>query len=291
MKTKDLGRLGRGNDSLVAHINPFEAVLLAAHGGSGTVNPRTGLLEFDDDSGEGDGGPSDGGNTSNAGENTGGMSGAPGSGVAGPEGPGTGRGDGPGPDGLGADYTDAPYGDYNKHERTALANNLYDPSHPAVARGRALDQGTMTAKSFIDRLAEQFNPMRAYGALFGQVPADPVEVTNQVVSQISGPVGVAMSVGRALSEYALDQGWSIGYGYESVMSGADNSERAQDLRRQINEAAGLPTTTPTPTTTPVPEVQVVTQVPGYRSLLGGGYDGFKFLDTSGAVNRATRRFA
>jgi hypothetical protein len=47
-----MGRLlaaqGRGEDDLVAHINRREARLLAALGGAGTRNARTGLLEFDD---------------------------------------------------------------------------------------------------------------------------------------------------------------------------------------------------------------------------------------------------
>ena len=39
---------GRGNDTLLAHITPREAEILKAAGGSGTVNPETGLLEFFD---------------------------------------------------------------------------------------------------------------------------------------------------------------------------------------------------------------------------------------------------
>jgi len=39
---------GRGGDTVLAHINPREAALLKAHGGSGTINPKTGLLEFDE---------------------------------------------------------------------------------------------------------------------------------------------------------------------------------------------------------------------------------------------------
>ena len=39
---------GRGGDTILAHINPREAALLKAHGGSGAINPNTGLPEFDD---------------------------------------------------------------------------------------------------------------------------------------------------------------------------------------------------------------------------------------------------
>jgi hypothetical protein len=39
---------GRGNDTMLAHITPKEAALLKRMGGSGTINPDTGLPEFDD---------------------------------------------------------------------------------------------------------------------------------------------------------------------------------------------------------------------------------------------------
>lgn len=41
-----LAAQGRGGDTMLAHINPQEAALLKAHGGSGAINPRTGLPEF-----------------------------------------------------------------------------------------------------------------------------------------------------------------------------------------------------------------------------------------------------
>ena len=37
---------GRGGDTLLAHINPREAEMLKAAGGSGTINPETGLPEY-----------------------------------------------------------------------------------------------------------------------------------------------------------------------------------------------------------------------------------------------------
>ena len=44
---KKLQRMGQGGDSLLAHINPAEAQLLKAAGGSGKRNPKTGLLSFE----------------------------------------------------------------------------------------------------------------------------------------------------------------------------------------------------------------------------------------------------
>jgi hypothetical protein len=38
--------LGRNGDTVLAHISPAEARMLKAKGGAGTVNPKTGLLEF-----------------------------------------------------------------------------------------------------------------------------------------------------------------------------------------------------------------------------------------------------
>lgn len=50
----DLAKKGRGGDSMLAHITPKEAEMLKSAGGSGTINPDTGLLEFYDWSGSSD---------------------------------------------------------------------------------------------------------------------------------------------------------------------------------------------------------------------------------------------
>jgi hypothetical protein len=42
-------RMGRGDDKILAHITPEEAAMLKEQGGSGTVNPLTGLLEFQEE--------------------------------------------------------------------------------------------------------------------------------------------------------------------------------------------------------------------------------------------------
>jgi len=41
-----LASYGRDGDTMLAHINPEEAALLKSRGGSGTINPNTGLPEF-----------------------------------------------------------------------------------------------------------------------------------------------------------------------------------------------------------------------------------------------------
>jgi hypothetical protein len=47
---------GRGKDTVLAHITPKEAALLKRRGGRGSVNPDTGLLEYDDGDFSGDSG-------------------------------------------------------------------------------------------------------------------------------------------------------------------------------------------------------------------------------------------
>jgi hypothetical protein len=52
---KRLAAAGRGKDSILAHINPKEAKLLKKHGGSGKINPETGIMEFNPEDGYGEG--------------------------------------------------------------------------------------------------------------------------------------------------------------------------------------------------------------------------------------------
>jgi hypothetical protein len=42
----DIAAMGDGGDTALAHVNEKEVALLKAHGGAGTINPRTGLIEF-----------------------------------------------------------------------------------------------------------------------------------------------------------------------------------------------------------------------------------------------------
>ena len=51
----DIAAMGDGGDTTLAHVNTMEVSLLKAHGGAGTINPRTGLVEF---KGKGGGGGS-----------------------------------------------------------------------------------------------------------------------------------------------------------------------------------------------------------------------------------------
>lgn len=50
---KVIGQHGRYGDTELAHVNPREAAMLRAMGGSGTINPKTGLREYAFDPGTG----------------------------------------------------------------------------------------------------------------------------------------------------------------------------------------------------------------------------------------------
>ncbi len=43
---EEIRKKGRNGDTILAHINPLEAMMLKKMGGSGTINPKTGLPEF-----------------------------------------------------------------------------------------------------------------------------------------------------------------------------------------------------------------------------------------------------
>jgi hypothetical protein len=51
----DIAAMGDGGDTALAHVNEKEVALLKAHGGAGTINPRTGLVEFKGKGGGGGG--------------------------------------------------------------------------------------------------------------------------------------------------------------------------------------------------------------------------------------------
>lgn len=63
---QQLQKKGNRGDTILAHINPREARLLKRYGGSGTINPKDGLLQFSEGGGGGDGG--DGGNGGGSGD-------------------------------------------------------------------------------------------------------------------------------------------------------------------------------------------------------------------------------
>lgn len=194
-----LAEAGRRGDDRVTLLIPEEAALLKARGGAGTVNPRSGLLEYNN---SGDSDTDDSDNTSNAGENTGGMSGAPGSGVAGPEGPGTGRGDGPGESGnYGSGAFSYGYDAYNGRPSTPSVESLL------AAPNFAMPGVKMTQYAPPDTwgrvLQEYFSPhpglTRAAPGRYGAPTAVGPGIMGTMAGFLTGqPMSAMMGIGAAM---------------------------------------------------------------------------------------------
>ena len=86
---KRVAQEGKGADTMLAHVNPREAKLLKDLGGSGDINPNTGLVQFEDGSAT-DGGA---GNTGGEGFGGGGYDGSAGYGDSGMSGGSSGGND------------------------------------------------------------------------------------------------------------------------------------------------------------------------------------------------------
>jgi hypothetical protein len=108
---EDVRAAGRKSDTVLAHISPEQAYFLKRVGGAGTINPKTGLLEFDDGGGGGDGGGGDGGGGDGGGGDGGGGDGGDGGGEGGEGGESGDAGGGFGGD-FGGDFGGSFGGDF-----------------------------------------------------------------------------------------------------------------------------------------------------------------------------------
>jgi hypothetical protein len=190
-----LARAGRGHDNRITNLIPAESALLKRHGGSGAVNPRTGLVEYDDSDDDGNTG-----NTSNAGENTGGMSGAPGSGVSGPQGDGTGRGDGPGETGnYGTGQGN--YG-YDAYSGGLLGSVAYDPTTMPSIESLLSTPSGFRAPGYEDMSMVQYSPPDTLGRLidtFRYGPPQSYRELGQVPGRYGAPTGRGLGFAGTLA--------------------------------------------------------------------------------------------
>lgn len=148
----ELRKRGRGNDTILAHINPREAMMLKQAGGSGAINPKTGLPEFDDagdwasfnegaQAGSGYGGVGYSYNDADANGGGGGtgMGGSPGPGQQGSFDPETGQQFGPpeaSPDETEANMREAFARDQDYNQGPSPASNLTDFYYNATNPGK-----------------------------------------------------------------------------------------------------------------------------------------------------------
>lgn len=195
-----LAEAGRYGDKIVAHINPEEAALLKARGGSGTINPRTGLMEFADMDGQG---------TTESGAVGAGVSDNPGYGTV-----DTFGGASPGVGAMpGEDRNQAPnLGDF----APALADGGRDEGDRGRAAGRAGGIGGFNdSRGFFDRvgdfLSTRVNDMRANPfatAINTFASFTPLGIPNTVSGWVGGPTigGTVTAAARGLSGYESTPG-------------------------------------------------------------------------------------
>lgn len=239
-----LAALGRGNDSLIAHINPEEANILKFFGGSGTINPKTGLREFRD------GGDHDGG-ASSSGTGGGGMGGRDGdSGRGNGTGSGTSNGGlGPGADGLGraiegisrGDWGGGPgsQGSMGANGEGALSGTDYD-SNPG---GWGMNGFSTTKEGMPDGPAGFDSP--GYGMSTAASQAKAQGFSGPTSGGIgNGPLGGVLSGLNTLASFAVPGYAPVGLGLSlaNMALGATNSlglTNTGQLSPSLGEAMGL----------------------------------------------------
>lgn len=217
---------GRGGDTLIAHINPREAALLKALGGSGTINPKTGLLEFEDGSasdggaggGGGDGGGGYGGGGDSSDTSGAGFGGGYDGGYGGPDGT-----IGVGGEGLGGapsgGYADA--GSWSSYGGMggSYGNDMgsWDGPLAGVTGPQAMQSYGQSAS--LGQRAADFA-----GAKIGDAMSRPAEtMINTVAGFALGPVGLANTVSGWLGGPTLGSmatGIARGFGGESQTASA-----------------------------------------------------------------------
>ncbi len=180
---------GRGRDKILAHIMPEEAAMLKRMGGRGTVNPATGLLEFDNPSMGAYDSPSSGGVSPGLSGFGGGSSSPGGVSSSGATNPSVGGGGG----GGGSFYTSGGGRDSSSSNQS--------PSYTGGGGGGMLTAGTPT---MVSSGGGSFTPMGGSSSNYLQSLGVPTIVAN-----------AASTVGQGLLNFS---DWSTGQ-YRQMMGG------------------------------------------------------------------------
>ena len=244
-----LAALGRGNDSLIAHINPEEASLLKMLGGSGTVNPDTGLRQFDADSGGGDG------VSGSSGPGTAGHGGHAGAGGIGGNGDGNDRdsrngGLGSNADGLGDAISGISNGDWGggpgsqgsmgANGEGAVSGTSYD-SNPG---GWGMNGFSTTKDGMPDGPAGFDSPGYGMSTAANQAKAQGFSGPTSGGIFGSGPLGGVLSALNSVASMAVPGYAPVGFGLSlgNMALGATNSlglTNTGQLSPSLGEALGL----------------------------------------------------
>lgn len=224
-----LQKQGRHGDDILAHLSVGEAARLKAEGGSGTINPKTGLLEFYDGSSEDNDAP----DNSN-----------PSGGEYGNEGHETGYGQVDGGSWSGVLHGGSP----QSHEQQALQDLLSNPDLSQMEKNNA-------TQGYTD--AHQADQALSYSALQDADPQGP--------SSYVGDNGIGANSWSDLSSGG-NFGNAIGYGAQQV--GTAVKDKLNDIidnpvKTGVNIAAALLAPGALPIT------QGLLQINGLSGMFGG----------------------
>ena len=188
---------GSGKDTMVAHLNPKEAMLLKMMGGSGRINPRTGMLEFDEGEGGGDFGSTGdafgwGGDVSPGGDLAGAISAFQGGDYAG-----------------GAQHA-ADAADMGNGYPSALAGSIYAAQQGDVGgqKGSMYDAADMNySPGLIENSSDHVKTFMNQTSAKAKGFLDSHPITNAAFKAAlgfltGGPPGAIISLGSSLSNYA-----------------------------------------------------------------------------------------
>lgn len=213
---------GRKGDTMLAHITPEEAKLLKARGGSGTRNPKTGLMEFwgdSDDSSNGGTGDSTGGFGDH-----GSLGGGEESGIGGPGGDGSNqadRSDGFGNGGLGGNTSFRDF-DQDMSMRTGAPESEISTRDGGVnwndyAMQNYKDAGTL------GRLGQEIVSPSIATSRLGMPTAQQMGILGPALGFLGGPVmGLAMMAGAAMGRAQTPEEQAASMA-EQAATGAKNS--------------------------------------------------------------------
>jgi|GEM_PF-1704559 len=189
-----IASMGINKDKILAQITPREAAILKMHGGSGRINPRTGLPSFDDGGGGGEGG-SEGGGGGNEGGNEG-------EGGYGNEGDSLGSNEAPGEqsqsqqdqqdqsqysynpsDQYGADYIGPGYSGANSDQGSLFSTSAYDDNSMP-----SMNSINSNFNSVNDALVAALNATAPPDAQWGQVSTAPAAPSAPSAPPVAAPV-------------------------------------------------------------------------------------------------------
>lgn len=243
----ELAKLGRGGDSILAHINKTEAAVLKSLGGAGSINPKTGLLEFNGNGGGGNG-PGDGGNgggPGGAGPGAGGASQGGGSAGTGGTGSGSGAGGGKGGRGVGGGFgpgkgTGSGTGAGGGKGNPAVGGGFGAAGQAAAAEAAA----SKTDRSFsFDAIARSFGitEEQARAAALDPTPAVgtpgfglSVDISRALAESNPIAAGITEAIGTAILGAAVP-----GFGLAKAVAGIATGRGLTGIAGQVASAIGV----------------------------------------------------